>query len=112
MTADQLDSGKFEIIRQVNMNDHNDPVVFDRILSKSKYIREGVKSMIDDINDDIKKVEEKYSGIQFVVFRKSQINITSTLKKIENRTKKGLLEAVGEVFNLSSASVRVKEEVV
>ena len=112
MTADQLDSGKFEIIRQVDMNDHNDPVVFDRILSKSKYIREGVKSMIDDINDDITKVEEKYSGIQFVVFRKSGINITDTLKKIENRTKKGLLEAVGEVFQLSSASVRVKEEVV
>lgn len=102
--------GSFEIIRKINMEDHSDPFVFDRILTKSRYIREGVKAMIDDINGDIEKVENKYSGIDFVVFRKEQMNITPNLKKIENRTKKGLKDAVGTVFNLSSASVRVKEQ--
>ena len=111
MTADQLASGKFEIIREVDMRDHSDPVVFDRILSKSKYIREGVKAMIDDINLDLEGVEQKYSNIKFAVFRKSGINITNNLKKIENRTKKGLIESIGDVFALSSASIRVKEAV-
>lgn len=107
--SNELD-GSFEIIRKIDMEDHSDPFVFDRILTKSRYIREGVKAMIDDINRDIEKVEDKYSGIDFVVFRKEQMNITPNLKKIENRTKKGLKQAVGDVFNLSSASVRVKEQ--
>jgi hypothetical protein len=99
----------FEIIRKIDMEDHSDPVVFDRMLTKSKYVREGVKSMIDDINSDIERVEQKYEGVEFVVFRKDSVAITPNLKKINNRTKKGLLDAVGDVFNLSSASVRVKE---
>lgn len=102
-------TGSFEIIRPIDMTDHSDPVVFDRMLTKSRYVREGVKAMIDDINQDVAKVEDKYSGVNFVVFRKEAVNITPNLKKIENRTKKGLLDAVGDVFNLSSASVRVKE---
>lgn len=111
-TPEQIAKGSFEIVRTVDMYDFNDQVAFDRTLIKSKYIREGVKSMIDDINNDLVKVEQKYSGVQFMVFRKNGIHITSNLQKIQNRTKKGLLDAVGEVFNLSSASVRVKEEIV
>lgn len=111
MNEDQLNGESFNIIRRVDMEDHSDPVVFDRMLVKSRYVRDGIKSMVDDINDGIAKVEEKYSGVEFMVFRKEELNITPRLKKIENRTKKGLLEAVGDVFNLSSASVRVKEQV-
>jgi len=108
---EELGSGSFEIIRPIDMENHSDPVVFDRMLAKSKYIREGVKAMIDDINIDIEKVEKKYDGIDFVVFRKEVVNISRNLKKIENRTKKGLLDAVGDVFSLSSASIRVKEQI-
>jgi len=45
------------------------------------------------------------------VFRKDSINITNSLLKIEDRSLDGLLAAVGDTFNLSSASVRVKEKI-
>lgn len=111
-SPEEIATCSFEIIRPVDMYDFNDQVAFDRTLIKSKYIREGIESMIDDINNDLLKVEQKYSGVQFVVFRKDQINITKRLQKIKDRSKFGLLAVVGDVFNLSSASIRVKEEII
>lgn len=110
-TPEQIADGTFKIVRKVDMYDFNDQVALDRMLIKSKYIREGVESMIDDINNDLLKVEQKYSGVKFVVFRKDVINITDQLHKIEDRSMQGLLGAVGSLFNLSSASVRVKEAI-
>ena len=110
-TPEQIADGTFKIVRKVNMYDFNDQVALDRMLIKSKYIREGISAMIDDINNDFIKVEQKYSGVKFIVFRKDMINITERLQKIEERTLEGLLQSVGSIFNLSSASVRVKEKV-
>ena len=110
-SIDDLAKGTFKIIRSIDLHDCSDPIVFDRMLTKSRYIRDGIEVMIDDINSDISKVEEKYSNVKFVVFRKDSINITGNLLKIEDRTLNGLLEAVGSTFNLSSASVRVKENI-
>lgn len=110
-TAEELGNGTFKIVRSIDLNDYNDPIVFDRMLTKSRYIRDGIEVMIDDINSDLLKVENKYKGINFVVFRKDSINITNSLLKIEDRSLDGLLAAVGDTFNLSSASVRVKEKI-
>jgi hypothetical protein len=67
--------------------------------------------MIKDINNDICKVEDKYDDVSFIIFRKSGMYISSDLNKIKGNTLQDLKDAVGMVFNVSSASVRVREKV-
>lgn len=108
-SAKEIAGGKIQIVEPVDETDLSDPFVLRRMLVKSRYIREGVEAIIEDINADLDKVEAKYNGIHFIVFRKSGMNISQTIRRIEGKTIKDLKDAVGEVFNVSSASVRVRE---
>jgi len=109
-TAKEIAQGKIQIIEPVNEYDISDPFILRRMLIKSKYLREGVSAIIADINEDLDLVEAKYEGVNFIIFRKSGMNITNKIRRIEGSTLKDLNEAVGAVFNLSSASVRVREK--
>jgi hypothetical protein len=109
-TAKEIKEGKIKIIAPINEYDISDVFVLRRMLVKSKYIREGVSAIITDINKDLDLVEAKYEGINFIIFRKSGMNITSKIRRIEGTALEDLKTAVGEVFNLSSASVRVREK--
>lgn len=108
-TPEQIAKGQIEIIEPVDEADISNPLMLRRMLVKSKYIREGVSALIQDINEDLDKVEAKYEGVNFIVFRKSGMNISKTIRRIEGTTIKDLKAAVGTVFNVSSASVRVRE---
>ena len=110
-TESELSQGTFRIIKQVDLHDLTNPIVLDRTLVRSLYIREGIEVMIDHINSDIANVEQKYDGVDFVVFRKDSMNITPKLERIESRTVEALKAAIGNIFNLSSASVRVREKI-
>jgi len=109
-TAEEIAQGKIQIIEPINEYDISDPFILRRMLIKSKYLREGVSAIIADINEDLDLVEAKYEGVNFIIFRKSGMNITNKIRRIEGSTLKDLNEAVGAVFNLSSASVRVREK--
>jgi len=109
-TVEEIAEGKIEIIAPINEYDISDAFILRRMLVKSKYIRDGVKAIIADINEDLDLVEAKYEGVNFIIFRKSGMNITSRIRRIEGNTLEDLNTAVGEVFNLSSASVRVREK--
>ena len=108
-TSEEFLSNGPQIIEQIDETDLSNPFVLRRMLVKSKYIREGVSSIIKDVNKDLDKVEAKYEGIHFIVFRKSGMNISQTIRRIQGTTIDDLNYAVGEVFNVSSASVRVRE---
>jgi hypothetical protein len=110
-SAEDLANGKFEVIRKVDLHDLADPAALNRMLVRSLYIREGIELMVDHVNEGISKVEQKYAGIDFIVFRKEQMNITPKLAKIEERSLKALKSAIGNIFTVSSASVRVKEQI-
>ena len=91
-------------------SDISDPMILRRMLVKSKYIRDGVSSIIKDINIDLDKVEAKYENINFIIFRKSGMHVSDSIRRIEGTTLEDLNNAVGTVFNVSSASVRVHEK--
>ena len=110
-TPEQLAKGEIEIIESIDESDINNPMVLRRMLVKSKYIREGVSAIIKDINKDLDKVEAKYKGINYMIFRKSGMHISDSIRRIEGTTLEDLNNAVGTVFNVSSASVRVHEKI-
>lgn len=105
-----LENGKFKVVRAVDLHNYNDPVVLNRALVRSRYIREGIHELINDINSDLEVIEQKYNGVKFVVFRKDKVNISNKLHKINGTTKKDLVDALSTIFSISAASVRVKEE--
>lgn len=108
-SQENIANGNFKILGTVDLADISNPVALKRMLVKSNYIREGVSAMIKDINSDISKVEDKYGDVNFVIFRKSGMYISDSLNKINGNTTQDLKDAVGTVFNVSSASVRVRE---
>lgn len=110
-TQENIIKGNFKILGTIDLADITNPIALKRMLVKSNYIREGVSAMIKDINNDISKVEDKYGDVNFVIFRKSGMYISSELNKIEGNSVQDLKDAVGTVFNVSSASVRVREKV-
>ena len=110
-TDEEIAKGNFKILGTVDLTDITDPIALKRMLVKSKYIREGVSAMISDINNDLSNVEDKYNDVNFIIFRKSGMYISDSLNKIKGNTVQDLKDAVGDVFNVSSASVRVKEKV-
>ena len=109
-TPEQIAKGQIEIIEPVDESDISDPMILRRMLVKSKYIRDGVSSIIKDINIDLDKVEAKYENINFIIFRKSGMHVSDSIRRIEGTTLEDLNNAVGTVFNVSSASVRVHEK--
>jgi len=110
-TPEEIAAGNIQIIEPIDETDLSNPMVLRRMLVKSRYIREGVSAIIEDINKDLDKVEAKYEGISFIVFRKSGMNISQKIRRIEGTQLKDLKAAVGSVFNVSSASVRVRENI-
>lgn len=108
-TEDNIANGNYKMVGRIDLSDIKNPISLNRMLIKSKYIRNGVQAMINDINNDLNKVESKYEGVNFIIFRKSGMYISNQLKKIKGNTKQDLKDAVGTVFNVSSASVRVRE---
>jgi hypothetical protein len=110
-SEESIAKGEFTVIKPVDLADISNPISLKRMLVKSNYIREGITEMIKDINNDICKVEDKYDDVSFIIFRKSGMYISSDLNKIKGNTLQDLKDAVGMVFNVSSASVRVREKV-
>lgn len=108
-SEEAITKGEFKVIKPVDLADISNPIALKRMLVKSNYIREGITEMIKDINNDISKVEDKYGDVNFVIFRKSGMYLSSSLNKIQGNTLEDLKDAVGTVFNVSSASVRVRE---
>tara|TARA_R110000772_G_scaffold148902_9_gene259552 strand:+ start:616 stop:1686 length:1071 start_codon:yes stop_codon:yes gene_type:complete len=108
-TQEEISQGKIKIVKSIDETDITVPLILNRMLVKSKYIREGASAIIEDINNDIAKVQSKYEGINFIVFRKSGMNIQTQLRTIEGNNIDALLSAIGNVFNVSSASVRLRE---
>jgi predicted transcriptional regulator len=108
-SEEAITKGEFKVIKPVDLSDISNPISLKRMLVKSNYIREGITEMIKDINNDISKVEDKYGDVNFVIFRKSGMYLSSSLNKIKGNTLQDLKDAVGTVFNVSSASVRVRE---
>jgi len=84
------------------------------MLVKVDYIRSGLSTLIDDINDGLNNVMNKYKGVTWIVFRKSSMNVSSDIVRVPSASSneealKILNDAYGDIFNVSSASVRVKE---
>jgi len=111
ITESGIERGEFKIIKSVNMAQINTEEALYRMLAKNEYIRDGIEALVRDINTGIVEVERKYSGTQFVVFRKKSMTITSSLQKIQGAD---ILSQYGAgkraVVGMSGALLRVREK--
>jgi hypothetical protein len=115
-TKDNIEKLDFKIGDAIDLNNLNSIVSIQRMLVKVDYIRSGLSTLIDDINDGLNNVMNKYKGVTWIVFRKSSMNVSSDIIRVPSASSneealKILNDAYGNIFNVSSASVRVKESV-
>lgn len=114
ITKQNIENLDFEIGQPIDLNSLNSIESIKRMLIKVSYIREGLTALISDINMGLDKVSNKYKGITWIVFRKTGMNVSTGIIKVPTASSNEealtvLKSAYGDIFNVSSASVRVKE---
>lgn len=116
ITKQDIETLDFEIGQPIDLNSLNSIESIKRMLIKVSYIRDGLTSLISDVNVGLDKVANKYKGITWIVFRKTGMNVSSGIVRVPTASSNEealtvLKSAYGDIFNVSSASVRVKEAV-
>jgi hypothetical protein len=114
-TPADIQAGKFKVIKQIDMTDVSGEEALFRMLTRNEYLRNGVTSLIRDINVGISEVESKYNKMTFLVFRKGAMNLASKLVKVTGTTSADVVTQYGSaadsVFSMSGALLRVREAV-
>jgi len=113
-SKDNIEKLDFKIGDAIDLNNLNSIMSIQRMLVKVDYIRSGLSTLIDDINEGLDNVMDKYKGITWIVFRKSSMNVSSDILRVPSASSnedalKNLKDTYGDIFKISSASVRVKE---
>lgn len=114
-TAGETEDGNINIKSKVDLKDVSGSTVLMRILVKHKYVRGGIKELINDINTGLNSVNAKYKGMKFLVFRKGNtMNLGDGIKTIEGDSKEALISAFGSkpsaIMLITGGGVKTREQ--